>query len=43
MFDAAATKADERLTEALMIEVFDVQCKSCRTPPARGRSGFSLT
>ncbi|MES5043730.1 hypothetical protein ABVB72_00435 [Rhizobium nepotum] len=40
---AAVAKADDAAAEALMIEVSDVQCQSRRTPPARGRSGFSLT
>lgn len=40
---AAVAKADDAATEALMIEVSDVQCQSRRIPPARGRSGFSLT
>ncbi|CUX09138.1 hypothetical protein AGR3A_Cc120031 [Agrobacterium tomkonis CFBP 6623] len=33
-------RADDASRETLMIKVFDVQCQSCRTPPARGRSGF---
>ncbi|MDF1889703.1 hypothetical protein P2D89_12000 [Agrobacterium rhizogenes] len=38
-----AARAGDASREASMIEAFDVQCQFCRTPPARGRSGFSLT